>query len=136
MVSAAVPAVVGNAMTGTDLCLVFATPSSETTSANSGLLVIIPTAFAVSIEEPPPTATIKSAPLFLNASTPFFTLVTVGLGFMSLNISKGTFASSRTSVTIFVTPNLIKLASDTTSAFFSPRRLTSTARFLRAPGPK
>ena len=54
--SAAVPAVVGTAISGTQGFFVGATPSSETTSAYSGLLMIIPIAFAVSIGEPPPIA--------------------------------------------------------------------------------
>ena len=74
-------------MMGTDLCLVGAVPSRDTTSLNSGLLVIMPIAFDVSIDEPPPMASMKSAPLLRKASTPFFTFVTVGLGFMSLNTS-------------------------------------------------
>ena len=74
-------------MMGTDFFLVSATPSNETTSLNSGLLVIIPIAFAVSIEDPPPIAKIKSAPEDANASTPAFTFDTVGLGLISLNIS-------------------------------------------------
>ena len=87
VVSAAVPAVVGSAMIGTVFFLVGAQPSRLTTSANSGLLVTIPIPLAVSIAEPPPIATIKSAPAAANASTPIFTLVTVGFGFTSLYIS-------------------------------------------------
>ena len=68
--SAAVPAVVGTAMVGTAGFFVGATPSSERTSANSGLLMMMPIAFAVSMEEPPPIATMQSAPLALNAATP------------------------------------------------------------------
>ena len=40
----------------------FAIPTTAGTAANSGLFTMIPTAFAVSIEEPPPNAMIKSAP--------------------------------------------------------------------------
>ena len=54
--SAAVPAVVGMAMIGTQGFLVSATPSSERTSANSGLLIMMPMALEVSIGEPPPMA--------------------------------------------------------------------------------
>ena len=68
---AAVPAVVGTAMMGVHLFLVGATPSRLLTSANSGLVIMIPIAFAVSIEEPPPIATMQSAPLALKAATPF-----------------------------------------------------------------
>ena len=82
--SAAVPAVVGNAKVGTAFCLVSATPSNDLTSANSGLLKTIPIPFAVSMAEPPPNATIKSAPDALKASTPFCTLAIVGLAFTSL----------------------------------------------------
>ena len=68
--SAAVPAVVGTAMVKTACFFVSATPSRLLTSANSGLLAMMPMAFAVSIAEPPPMVTIALAPLFLNASTP------------------------------------------------------------------
>ena len=85
--SAAVPAVVGNAMIGTDFFLVSATPSNETTSPNSGLLVMIPIALAVSIEEPPPIAIIKSAPEAAYAASPAFTFDTVGFGLISLKTS-------------------------------------------------
>ena len=44
------------------LCLVSATPSRDFTSAKSGLFTTIPIPLAVSMEEPPPKATIKSAP--------------------------------------------------------------------------
>ena len=54
--SAAVPAVVGIAIVGTAGFLVGATPSRLRTSANSGLLMIIPIAFAVSCGDPPPIA--------------------------------------------------------------------------------
>ena len=84
--SAAVPAVVGNAMIGTDFFFVGATPSKETTSLNSGLLVMIPIAFEVSIDEPPPIARMKSAPDSAKAFTPAFTLLTVGFGLISLNM--------------------------------------------------
>ena len=56
--SAAVPAVVGTAIVNTASFLVGATPSRLLTSANSGLVAIIPIALAVSIEEPPPIAII------------------------------------------------------------------------------
>ena len=81
--SAAVPAVVGKAIIGTDLFLVLATPSSETTFENSGLLVIIPIAFAVSVGEPPPMAMMKSAADAAYAFTPAFTFVTFGFCFTS-----------------------------------------------------
>ena len=54
--SAAVPAVVGTARIGTLLFLVGATPSRLLTSSKSGLVIIIPIALDVSIEEPPPIA--------------------------------------------------------------------------------
>ena len=56
--SAAVPAVVGTAIIGTLGFLVGLTPSKLRTSKNSGLLIIIPTALAVSIDDPPPIAMI------------------------------------------------------------------------------
>ena len=81
--SAAVPAVVGTAMIGTQGFLVGATPSSERMSENSGLAITIPIALEVSIEEPPPIATMHSAPEALNSSTPCFTFSMVGLGLIS-----------------------------------------------------
>ena len=49
--------------------------------------MIIPIAFAVSIDEPPPIAIMQSAPEFLNAFTPVCTFLIVGLGLISLYIS-------------------------------------------------
>ena len=82
--SAAVPAVVGTAMIGAQGFLVGATPSNERTSANSGLVMMIPIALDVSIEDPPPIATIQSAPASLNAATPVCTFSIVGFGLMLL----------------------------------------------------
>ena len=45
---------------------------------------MIPTALAVSIDEPPPSATMKSAPERLKAPTPCCTLRIVGLALISL----------------------------------------------------
>ena len=56
--SAAVPAVVGTANIGTQGFLVAERPSRLLTSSNSGLVIMIPIALAVSIEEPPPIAMI------------------------------------------------------------------------------
>ena len=60
--SAPVPPVVGTAIVNTVRYLVGATPSSERTSAYSGLLIMIPMALPVSMEEPPPIVIIQSAP--------------------------------------------------------------------------
>ena len=78
-------AVVGTAMVGTHLFLVCTAPSSERTSACSGLLIIIPTALPVSIALPPPMEIMKSAPAALKAATPLCTFSMVGLGFTSSN---------------------------------------------------
>ena len=115
--SAAVPAVVGKAMIGTDFFFVGATPSRETTSENSGLFVIIPIAFDVSIEEPPPIARMKSAPDSANAFTPALTFDTVGFGLISLNTVKGMLAFLSTWSTLSATPNLIRSLSVVTNAF-------------------
>ena len=64
--------------------LVGATPSRERTSANSGLLMMMPMALAVSMEEPPPMVTMQSASAALKAATPSCTLAMVGLGLISL----------------------------------------------------
>ena len=45
---------------------------------------MMPTALAVSIDEPPPSATMQSAPEALNASTPCCTLRIVGLALIWL----------------------------------------------------
>ena len=68
-------------MIGTERRVVGAQPSSETMSANSGLAVTMPIALEVSIEEPPPMATMMSAPEAAKASSPALTLLTVGVGF-------------------------------------------------------
>ena len=101
--SAAVPAVVGIAIIGIDLFFVFATPSSDTTSENSGLFIIMPIAFAVSIAEPPPIAKMKSALLSLNARIPSLTLEIVGLGYTSSKISKRIEFLIKISVTLLTT---------------------------------
>ena len=80
--SAAVPEVVGTAKIGKQGFLVSATPSRLITSENSGLVTIIPIAFAVSIGEPPPIATKQSACASLTKATPSFTFSIVGLGIM------------------------------------------------------
>ena len=68
--SAAVPAVVGTAIVGTAWFLVGATPSRLLTSSNSGFVMMMPMALAVSIEDPPPMVMMESAPHSLNALTP------------------------------------------------------------------
>ncbi len=82
--SAAVPAVVGTAMIGTQGFLVGAVPSKERTSSNSGFAMMIPIALEVSIEDPPPIAMMQSAPLCLKALTPVETFSIVGFGLMLL----------------------------------------------------
>ena len=79
-----VVAVVGTAMVKTACFLVGATPSRLRTSANSGLLAMMPMALAVSIEEPPPMVTMLSAPEAWKAATPCCTFSMVGLALMSL----------------------------------------------------
>ena len=122
-------------MIGTHLFFVGATPSSETTSANSGFVMMIPIAFAVSIDEPPPIATIQSAPEALNASTPACTFSTVGFALISENIAYSIPALSRTSVTFLVTPNLIRSGSEHTKAFEKALALISSATAAIAPLP-
>ena len=133
--SAAVPAVVGTAMVNTACLVVGATPSRLTTSANSGFVAIMPMPFAVSMALPPPTATMQSAPLALNAVTPACTFSMVGLGLMSLNISHAMPASSSRSVTFFVTPKRTRSASVATNAFENSRRVISPGISLIAPAP-
>ena len=49
--------------------------------------MMMPMAFAVSMTEPPPTATMQSAPEALKAATPLWTFSMVGFGLMSLKTS-------------------------------------------------
>ena len=49
--------------------------------------MMIPIAFEVSIDDPPPIAIMKSAPAAWNAAMPAFTFFTVGFGFTSSKIS-------------------------------------------------
>lgn len=70
-------------MIGVQGFFVGAVPSSERTSSNSGFAMMIPMALEVSMEEPPPMATMQSAPEALNASTPCWTFSIVGFGLMS-----------------------------------------------------
>ena len=63
-----VPAVVGNAIIGIPLFRVFDNPFSDFTSLLSGFVIIIDIPFAVSILEPPPTATITSAFISLHTA--------------------------------------------------------------------
>ena len=134
--SAAVPDVVANATSGKHLFLVLAAPSSDLTSANSGLVAMTAIAFAVSMTEPPPTATITSGAYALNFASPACTFAMVGFAFTSSNSVYATPAPSRTSVTFFATPNLTRSLSDTTNAFFMPRRASSPASSARQPAPK
>ena len=133
--SAAVPAVVGTAMMGMEGCFVGATPSRLRTSANSGLAMMIPTAFEVSIDEPPPMATMQSAPDALNASTPALTFSMVGFGWMSLKTEYAMPSLSSRPVTLAVTPNFTRSGSEATKAFFSPRHLISPGMAVIAPAP-
>ena len=129
------PAVVGTAIVKTASFFVGATPSSERTFANLGLLAMMPIALAVSIEEPPPIATMESAFAFLNAATPALTFSIVGFGLMSLNRTYLIFALSSRSVTFLVTPNLTRSGSDATKTFFEPWALTRPGISAMAPGP-
>ena len=51
---------------------------------NPELLMMMPMAFAVSMEKPPPMVTMQSASAALKAATPSCTLAMVGLGLISL----------------------------------------------------
>ena len=125
----------GTAIIGTDGFFVGATPSRLLTSENSGFATIMPTAFAVSIDDPPPIATRQSAPQDLNAATPACTFSIVGLALTSEKISKSMSAPFKTSVTFAETPNLIRSGSDTTSAFLKPLAFISSGIAFTAPAP-
>ena len=76
-------AVVGSAIIGIPLFIVFDNPFKDLISALSGFVITIDIPFAVSMLEPPPTATITSAPDFLHSATPSVTFFIVGFGFIS-----------------------------------------------------
>ena len=78
--SAAVPAVVGTAIMGTLGFFVSIAPSREVTSAYSGLFMMIPIAFAVSIDEPPPIAIMQSGSNRRMAFAPSCAQASVGSG--------------------------------------------------------
>lgn len=133
--SAAVPAVVGTATVKVAWFLVRATPSRETTSENSGFSAMTPMALAVSMEEPPPTATMASAPEASKAATPAWTFSTVGLGFTSEKSSQGMPAPSSTSHTLAAMPALTRPGSVHTKTLDFPRRSSSPGISATAPGP-
>ena len=111
-------------------------PFKETISSLSGFVITIEIPLAVSILEPPPTATITSAPNSLQTLNPSFTFVTVGLGFTSLNTVYSIPASSNLSVTFFVNPISNKDLSVTTKTFLYPLFLISSGKTSLAPNPK
>ena len=86
--------------------------------------------------DPPPTATITSAPDFLQASIPSVTFFIVGFGFTSEYTSKGIPAFSKTSVTLLITPHSANDLSVTTNAFLNPLFFISGANSSLAPFPK
>ena len=102
--SAAVPAVVGRAIIGKPLFLVLETPFKETTSLLSGFVIIIDIPFAVSMLEPPPIATITSAPISLHIWIPAFTFEIGGFGSTSWYTPYSIPASSKIFVTFLLTP--------------------------------
>ena len=136
VVSEAVPAVVGTPKIGTDGFLVAATPSSESTSANSGLAVTMPMPLQVSCGEPPPRPIRKSAPASANLATPSLMHSTGGFGWTLLKISYGMPASSSTSVTFLTVPVSISTGSVTMNALVKPCALATSGICLIAPRPK
>ena len=114
----------------------FDAPFNDTISALSGFVITIDIPFAVSMLDPPPTATITSAPDFLQASIPSVTFFIVGFGFTSEYTSKGIPAFSKTSVTLLITPHSANDLSVTTNAFLNPLFFISGANSSLAPFPK
>ena len=114
----------------------FDAPFNDFMSALSGFVITIDIPFAVSILEPPPTATIKSAFDFLQASTPSNTFFIVGFGFISSYKSYGTPALFKTSSTLLHTPASTNDLSLTKNTFLKPLFLISVANSSLAPLPK
>ena len=136
VVSEAVPAVVGTPKIGTDGFLVSATPSRESTSANSGLAVMMPMPLQVSCGEPPPRPIRKSAPDSANLATPSLMHSTGGFGLTLENTSYGRPASSRTLVTFSAVPVSSSTGSVTMNALVKPWDLATPGISLMAPRPK
>ena len=134
--SAAVPAVVGIAITGIPLLTVFDNPFNDLISLLSGFVITIDIPFAVSILEPPPTATIKSASDCLHASTPSNTFFIVGFGFISEYNVYSILAFFSSSSTFAATPASTKDLSDTKNTFLNPLFVISSASTSLAPFPK
>ena len=128
--------VVGSAITGIPLFTVFDAPFKETISALSGFVITIEIPFAVSMLDPPPTATIKSALDALHFSTPSKTFFIVGFGFTSEYTSKSIPSLSKILVTLSVTPTSTKDLSVTTKTFLNPLDLISSGSTSLAPFPK
>ena len=114
----------------------FDTPFKDTTSFLFGFLITIPIPFAVSIAEPPPTATITSAFASLHTATPSNTFLIVGFGFTSEYTTYSISALSNTSVTFFVTPISNNVLSVTTNTFLNFLCLISSGSTSLAPLPK
>ena len=114
----------------------FEFPFSDLISALSGFVITIEIPFAVSILEPPPTATITSAPDFLQASTPSVTFLIVGFGFISSYKSYGISAFCNISSILAATPASTKDLSLTKKTFLNPLFFISPGSSSLEPFPK
>ena len=86
--------------------------------------------------DPPPTATITSAPNSLHFANPSNTFFIVGFGLTSEYTEYSIPALSKTSVTLAVTPTSNKALSVTTNTFLKPLSFISLGNSSLAPFPK
>ena len=128
-----VPAVVGIAMSG----IIF--PGTLCAPSYSVMLppyfAVTPTALATSIGEPPPSATIKSAPASLNAVVAFSTVVTDGFASISVKISTFMPASSRYFAALSTIPILRSVGPDSSMAWVPPSFCAHSGSRTSVPAP-
>ena len=96
---------------------------------------VTPTAFATSIGEPPPNATIKSAPVSLNAAVALSTVSTDGFPSISVNISTAIPADFKEFAAFSTSPIFARCGPDIRNAWEPPDFLATSGSFARLPFP-
>ena len=129
-----VPAVVGMAIMGTTGPGTFPPPSYSVIFPP--YMARMPAAFATSSGEPPPNATMKSAPLLLYASTAFSTVSVLGFPSVSVNAALPIPAALRAARHLSTIPILFRCGPDMISALFFPSAFAASGSFPRLPFPK
>ena len=129
-----VPAVVGIAISG------MISPGTLSAPSYSVILppyfATTPTAFATSMGEPPPSATIKSAPLTLNASAARSTVSTDGFPSVSQKVLTAMPACVRISSHCPTTPSLFSVGPEMIKPCFPPSFPAAPGSSFNTPSPK